>query len=232
MFKKRSLEKELLDNEAIPTQDLFQNLKELEIINKTLGGFKVSGLGLKATITDKNRTYTVVDIGCGGGDFLKFGATWAKKNNYQLKLVGVDIKDTCITYAKKYCEGYEEISLIQDDFRNLINGHNKPDIIHASLFFHHLEESEIKTFIEEIIGNKITLIINDLDRHPLAYYGIKLLTSLFSKSYLVKNDAPLSVLRGFKSKEWEEKLKNIPNISYKIKNIWAFRHLIIIKPKN
>ena len=48
--------------------------------------------------------------------------------------------------------------------------------------------------------------INDLHRHPLAYHSIRILTSLFSKSYLVKNDAPLSVLRGFKKKELEDLL--------------------------
>ncbi len=37
-------------------------------------------------------------------------------------------------------------------------------------------------------------------RHNTQRYFIKLTTTVFSKSYLVKNDAPLSVLRGFKKK--------------------------------
>jgi hypothetical protein len=68
--------------------------------------------------------------------------------------------------------------------------------------------------------------INDLHRNSMAYYSIKLLTKFFSKSYLVKNDAPLSVARGFTKKEWRRILHDagIPNAVVQWK--WAFRHLI------
>jgi hypothetical protein len=63
----------------------------------------------------------------------------------------------------------------------------------------------------------------------LAYYSIKWLTRLFSKSYLVKNDAPISVERGFIKKEWENLcgLAGIKPVS--IQWQWAFRHLIVYK---
>ena len=71
--------------------------------------------------------------------------------------------------------------------------------------------------------------INDLHRHPLAYYFIKSATKIFSRSYLVKNDAPLSVLRGFRKKEWREILQNAGIMNYTIKWKWAFRHLVVVK---
>ena len=71
--------------------------------------------------------------------------------------------------------------------------------------------------------------IADLHRHPLAYYSIKWLTGLFSKSYLVKNDAPLSVLRGFSRKEWESLLTKAGIKNYSIRWKWAFRWLIIVE---
>jgi hypothetical protein len=72
--------------------------------------------------------------------------------------------------------------------------------------------------------------INDLHRHPLAYHSIRLLTCFFSKSYLVKHDAPLSVLRGFKKKEMEELLNSAGIQHYKIQWKWAFRWLVIVGP--
>ena len=71
--------------------------------------------------------------------------------------------------------------------------------------------------------------INDLHRHTLAYYSIKWLSSLFSKSYLVKNDAPLSVARGFTKNEWEQIFKSSGIANFAINWKWAFRHLIICK---
>jgi len=78
-------------------------------------------------------------------------------------------------------------------------------------------------------NSKIGFFINDLHRHYLAYYSIKFLTGLFSKSYLVKNDAPLSVRRGFKRNEWENLLRQAAINSYSIQWKWAFRWLIVFK---
>ena len=69
--------------------------------------------------------------------------------------------------------------------------------------------------------------INDLHRHWLAYYSIQNITRIFSRSYLVKNDAPLSVARGFKKDEWKELMKNAGIQNYSISWRWAFRYLIV-----
>jgi hypothetical protein len=73
---------------------------------------------------------------------------------------------------------------------------------------------------------RIGFLINDLHRHPLAFYSIKLLTQVFSKSYLVKNDAPLSVQRGFTRSEWESIFLAAGINNYSIEWRWAFRWLI------
>lgn len=231
MFKNRSQELELLDLENIKKKDLFQNLKELEIINKYLFGIYTSIKGIELLIKDKNKTYEIYDIGCGGGDFLKYIAKWAKKKSLKVNLVGVDLKKDCIEYAKNNCKDFPNIRFMQSDFNDILSSENKPDIIHASLFFHHLRDEDIINFLHIIKLKKVDLIINDLIRNSIAYYSIKYLTKLFSKSYLVQNDAPLSVLKGFKKFEWENKLKKIESLgcSYKVISTIGFRHLIIIK---
>ena len=70
--------------------------------------------------------------------------------------------------------------------------------------------------------------INDLHRHWLAYYLIKYITKFFSRSYLVKNDACLSVARSFTKKEWKIYFRaGIRN--YSINWQWAFRFLVTYK---
>ena len=76
---------------------------------------------------------------------------------------------------------------------------------------------------------KTGFFINDLQRHPLAYYSIKWITKLFSRSYLVKNDAPLSVARAFEKKEWEQIFLKAGIKNYSIRWKWAFRYLIVYK---
>ena len=71
------------------------------------------------------------------------------------------------------------------------------------------------------------MVINDLHRHPLAYYSIRLLTQLFSKSPMVKNDGPLSVLRSFQRKELSYLIKTTGFHSFEIEWKWAFRWRVI-----
>ena len=228
MFKQRSDKKELLDAENIPEKDLFVNLKELNIINKYLGGYQISKNALQR-ILEKGKTYSIVDIGSGGGDTLKEIYKWGNKQNHNLYLYGLDLKQSCINYSILNSP-IKEIQFICDDYLN-INKHLKDlDIIHASLFCHHLSEKEIINLIHFAQLNNSILIINDLQRNKIAYYSIKLLTSLFSNSYLVKNDAPLSVLRGFKRKDWLSILEKSGTRNYSLTYKWAFRYELIIYP--
>jgi 2-polyprenyl-3-methyl-5-hydroxy-6-metoxy-1,4-benzoquinol methylase len=226
MFKVRSHKKELLDQEYIPEKDLFQNLKELDVINNLLGGYAISFNVLKQ-IAQKNKTFTLVDIGSGGGDTLKRINTWAMKNSYIIQLTGIDLKQACIDYSQNN-KPNNKIQFICDDYRNAFNHIKKIDVLHACLFCHHLNNNELIELIKFSNKNNTTLVINDLERNPIAYYAIKTLTALFSKSYLVKNDAPLSVLRGFKKTEWLQIIKEAGALNYSVNWKWAFRHQIII----
>jgi len=68
--------------------------------------------------------------------------------------------------------------------------------------------------------------INDLLRHYLAYHSIRLLTLAFSKSRLVKNDAPISVTRGFNRADWQRILADAGLSDYHLNWKWAFRWLL------
>ncbi|MBC7426526.1 MAG: methyltransferase domain-containing protein [Bacteroidia bacterium] len=225
MLKNRSYETELLDADNIPKKDLFQNLSELHTINKLLGGYKITFKGL-SKILKKNKKTVIADIGSGGGDTLKEIYKW-NKGRYDLKLFGIDLKQDCIEYSVSNNPN-NDITFICDDYRNAHNHIEKIDILHACLFCHHLNENDIVDLIKFAQNHKITLLINDLERNPFAYYSIKILTRIFSKSYLVKNDAPLSVWRGFKTSEWKSMIKKSGAKNFVLQKKWAFRHLVIV----
>lgn len=230
MFSVRSSNKELLDQEEIPVADLFTNLKELDFINHWLGGYKISFDALRKVFR-RDKEYVLVDIGCGGGDTLKRIARWNSKKRYSVSLYGIDLKEVCIDYSRKNAAGYP-IHFICDDYRNVFKHVPKVNVVHACLFCHHLSDRQLVELVEFCLNNKAILVINDLERNWLAYYSIKLLTYCFSKSYLVKNDAPLSVLRGFKKIEWQEILNGAGARKYSVQNRWAFRHEVIVYPND
>ena len=230
-FSARSYKKELLDRDDIPFADIKQNMRELDFINAKLGGHKITLEGVKTMMKrirtrSKNETLSILEMGCGGGDNLRVIKRYCEKRNIRVRLSGVDINPHCIEFARSRKEN-EGIEFISSDYK-LADPFPKPDIIFNSLFCHHFTDEEMTGILAWMKGHSnIGFFINDLHRHPFAYYSIKWLTGLFSKSYLVKNDAPLSVLRGFKRKELEMFNVQCSILNARLKWKWAFRWLLI-----
>lgn len=230
-FTQRSYQPELLDRDDIPFEDIRRNMQELNVINTWLGGHGITISGLKALLhhaASSGQPLTICEIGCGGGDNLRAISQWLQKRKINASFTGIDINPHCIAHAKA-TSGLQQALWMVSDYRQAVF-EQKPDIIFSSLFCHHFTEDQLAFMLRWMQSNaRLGFFVNDLHRHRLAYYSIKLLTRLFSRSYLVKNDAPLSVRRGFTGKELKSLMQQagIENCSIEWK--WAFRWLVTVK---
>ncbi|RYY38380.1 MAG: methyltransferase domain-containing protein [Chitinophagaceae bacterium] len=227
----RSNEKELLDRDDIPFADIARNMHELDVVNTRLGGHAITIRGLKRVLHGhRGGLLHVVEIGCGGGDNLRVLRNWAKRNGVRLALTGVDYNPACITYAEGRSSN-AGITFICCDYRHM-PASVQPDVIYSSLFCHHFTDAELQEQLRWMQArSRIGFFINDLHRHAIAYYSIKWLTKAFSGSYLVRNDAPLSVQRGFRRAEWRRLLQDAGIQHYQCSWQWAFRWLITVRSK-
>jgi len=228
MFSKRSFELELMDFPVENKADIFKNFDELVFINAYLGG-SVHSIKKIGELIRNIESPTIADIGFGAGDFLSSAhKKWPKAH-----LIGVDSMPESVEYAQnRYQDMSKAASLICSDYREWIRTSDKVDIIHASLFCHHLDTTQLIEFLELASSHvRVAVVINDLHRNAIAYYSIKLLTALFSKSVYTRNDAPLSVLRGFHKSDWEQAMQRANISSYQMKWKWAFRHILTTPPR-
>ena len=227
-FKNRSYKKELLDRNDIPFKDIKRNMQELDFINRKLGGHDITLDGIVALIQETpilNRQLKIVEIGCGGGDNLRAIKQWAQHIKLPVALLGIDINGECIAYASSQPRN-NDIQFIHSDY-SLTSFATKPDIVFSSLFCHHFTDDRLVEQLKWMYEKSaVGFFINDLHRHPLAYYSIKALTGIFSRSYLVKNDAPLSVQRGFKKEDWQRLFSLAGIDNYTCTWRWAFRWLV------
>ncbi len=226
-FSQRSTEEEIMDNFALPHAEIDPVLRELETINKVLGGFSVFYDAFKKI---KIRNGDIIcDWGCGGGDSLKVLDKYFRKQNLKLSFIGVDATASAVEYAVKTNKNHPNLSFRLADVLVEPFAKNEFDVVISSLFTHHFDdEAWIALIIKMVNASTTAVIINDLHRHPLAYYSIGWLTQLFSKSPMVKHDSKLSVLRSFKRSELEVLLQKAGIKNYTIKWMWAFRWQVII----
>lgn len=228
-LQKRSPKKELLDAADIPFADIKQNMRELDTINRLLGGHNITIKGFATFCSSNTKKISVCEIGCGGGDNLRAIYNYCSAKNIEVQLTGIDMKQECIDYAQQRNADMPARWLCSD-YKLADLQHDPPDIIFSSLFCHHFTQDELVYMMGWIKHNsRQGFFINDLQRHWLAYYSIQIITRMFSKSYLVKHDAPLSVARGFVKADWQTIFSRAGIQNYTARWMWAFRHLIIFK---
>jgi 2-polyprenyl-3-methyl-5-hydroxy-6-metoxy-1,4-benzoquinol methylase len=230
-FSSRWDEAEIMDDLDFAGSEMDQALRELETINKYLGGNAVTLEGLRLLLKNapKEQEIKIVDLGCGGGDMLKLIADWGRKQQLRLTLTGVDANPYIIEYAQKRTRNYEEISYLTANIFDPEFQKQSFDVITSTLFTHHFNQQEL----EQLFSNWVTrarlgIVINDLHRHWLAYYSIKVITSLFSNSFMVKNDGPISVLRAFRKVDLTTLLTKAGISNFKLGWRWAFRWMLVI----
>ena len=226
----RSSEMEIMDDFTMEGVLFRDTLDKLEIINRFLGGNSVTINGLKKLLKNqpKNKTITIVDLGCGNGDILRDISKFGRKNNYSFKLIGIDANLAATEYAKELSKEYSELSfktmdILSEDFKK-----QSYDVVLCTLFLHHLKNEELISFLKKTTENAtIGLVVNDLHRHKLAYYLFKLI-GFFIKNKMVRQDGLTSVLRAFKREDLENIAKEI-KVHFSIQWKWAFRYLWILK---
>ncbi len=230
-FSKRSTTDEIMDDLACQGPVVFQTLRELDFINHWLGGNAVTIQALIATWRNLPpfQEITIADLGCGSGEMLRVIYRLAKRENRSVRLIGFDANPNIVKYAREHSHGYDNIEfhpidIFSEEFRV-----QQFDIVLATLFIHHFSEDQLVSVFSNLKRQvRHAIIVNDIHRHPLAYYSIQLLTRLFSQSAMVKFDAPLSVLRAFRKRELQliMEMANLGNFRLRWK--WAFRWQLLI----
>jgi 2-polyprenyl-3-methyl-5-hydroxy-6-metoxy-1,4-benzoquinol methylase len=229
----RSSAKEMLDGSGISDELVHKNLKEMDFLNQYFGGVQTSLRGLSHLVTDRNKIYHVTDIGCGSGFMMRKMADWAKEHNFRLVFTGIDKNPVIIEYLNASSIEYPEIRGLAIDYRNFHKVSEYTDIVHCSLFCHHLQDTALVNLLKRIRTYSTTgLVINDLQRNYAAYLGAWLFPRILRGTVLSKHDGPVSVLRAFRKKELRDILHRAGISNYQISRRWAFRYLVTGKWKS
>lgn len=226
-FSKRSREDEIMDNFALDHGELDPVLKELEVINKLLGGFNVFYDAFRQLDLQDNAT--VCDWGCGGGDSLRVLEGYFRRRGLNMRLIGVDATAAAVEFARERNKAFANMEFRHADVLEHEFAESEFDMVISSLFTHHFDDERWILLIQKMVhASKKAVIINDLHRHWFAYHSIGLLTAAFSRSPMVRHDSKISVLRSFKRNELEALIRRAGFSRFTIKWMWAFRWQVII----
>ena len=229
---KRTDQDEIMDDFELSGEELKKTLRDLDNINKWLGGNNITIQGVKKLLENipKEKTIEIVDVGCGNGAILREIAKWERKNERKLQLTGIDANPHAIKIAEEMSEGFpglqfKTLNIFSEEFKR-----QEYDIILCTLTLHHFKNPEIIDLLKDFYRQAhIGIVINDLHRSKAAYRLFQAFCSVFINNEIARKDGLISILRGFKKDEIEDLAWKIPSQKQEVEWKWAFRYRWIIE---
>jgi SAM-dependent methyltransferase len=227
---KRSEEKEMMDLPGNPRWLLEEDLANLRAFNRHFGGYRSALRGVQRLIDHKKLDrFSLLDVGTGSGDIPAVLAGWARTRGIAAAFTALEAEPVTLAAAARQTRNYSEINLVRGDGLTPPFQAGSFDFVLASQFLHHFSENHIVALLRtwSAIARR-AIIVSDLVRHPVAYYGIRSLTRLFTRNVMTLTDAPLSVQRAFTVAEWRELFHRADVGPIQLFSIFPFRVLALI----
>ena len=94
----------------------------------------------------------------------------------------------------------------------------------CSLFLHHFDPPDAVRLLKVMAQNaRHAVLVNDLERHRVAYWGIWTLSRLYLRGRLFRHDAPISVLRAYRGRELYFLLREAGLGHFHVERVFPFR---------
>jgi len=207
-FARRSDELEWMDDPNVAPDVLAACLKDLAKVNTVTLARPPTLKWLAGAVRSfrPGAAFSLLDVGFGQGDMLRAIYAWARKAKLNASLTGIDLSPYSAPAARAATDPAWPITYLVGDIFTYAPP-EPPDFVVSSLVAHHMTDEQLARFIAWMDEkSRRGWFVNDLHRHPFAYYGFKALSATAGWHPFVRHDGPLSVARAFRRPDWERVL--------------------------
>ncbi|HZZ36347.1 MAG TPA: methyltransferase domain-containing protein [Caulobacteraceae bacterium] len=226
-FAARSPEAELMDDPSVSREEFADCLADLAKVNAVTLARPPTLAWLARATRDLPRgvAFTLVDVGSGQGDMLRTIHRWATRRGLKPRLIGVDLNPWSEPAARAATPASMGIEFQTGDVFQ-VRFDEPVDFIVSSLVTHHMSDEQVVQFLRWMEASaRRGWFVNDLHRHPFAFYGFTLLSWIAGWNRFVRHDGPVSVARAFRRADWERLIQEagLQDAGLSVRWIFPFR---------
>lgn len=170
----------------------------------------------------QDRTYSLLDIGFGGGDIPVKLAQWAKEDGIKLKITAIDTDPRAYEFATStYPE--ELVTWKHVSTQVLSKKKHEFDFVISNHLLHHHRDDEIFDLLREAKSLSTgKVIFSDIERSKIGYALFNVFSRVFFRRSFITKDGLISIKRSFT----REELTSITPSDWKVKSMFPFRLLL------
>ncbi len=215
---------ELMDREDVDLSRLFRTYDHFRTINPMLARWRrLYQTELRPNMmSDPDKTYRFLDIGCGGCDVLEYVLKLARRDGFKVSGTGIDPDARAEAYVRLRSPS-EHIHFRNVYSSTLIEEGHRFDFVISNHVIHHLTDSDVIQFLED--AKKLSLrkvVINDIERSMVAWLSFHLSWPFFLGSFITP-DGLHSIKRSFRAKE----LRALVSEKWHVKRVFPYRLILI-----
>ncbi len=222
---------ELMDAPGLPEAEVEDAYRILRRVNRQLGNLRTIRREFRRFVREDIRgssSITVVDVGSGSGDIPI--AIREMVSDRTIQVMALDRDPTAVASARR-----QSLNVVQGDALALPFADQAIDLVLAVKFVHHFHGPSLDRLLAEMVRiARHRVVILDIRRHWLAYWGFRAWSLLFTRNRLVRHDGPLSVLRGFTPEELLGATRGLSRFDWTVRSYPGFQLALVgrrIKPE-
>lgn len=229
----RRSDPELMDAPGLPADEVADAYAVLRRVNRHLGNNRVIDHQVGRFVLEDpiGPVVSMLDVGSGSGDIPRRIAQRLDRLNVDRVVpIALDHDPVATAIAGSTSFDGSPVQVVRGDALRLPFPDRSVDLVTAVKFAHHFEGQALARLLSEMARvARCRVIVLDIRRHWLAYWGFVAWSRVFTRNRLVRFDGPLSVLRGFTDEELTELASPIHEFRWTVQRDLGFQISLIGK---
>lgn len=215
--------KEQMDDPDCDRDELFNTYGQFRIINSLISRwYNIYKKRIMPRCKISSKTYSLLDIGFGGGDLPVKISEWAKTDGIKLDITAIETDERAFEFVQNL-QRPSNITFRHLASTELLEEGRTFDFVISNHLIHHLAETELMLVLEESkeLSNEVVLF-NDIERSDFGYLLFNIFSRPVFRSSFITRDGLTSIRRSYTAKE----LKNTVPGGWKVNRIFPYRLLL------
>ncbi|HKF94939.1 MAG TPA: methyltransferase domain-containing protein [Gammaproteobacteria bacterium] len=212
--------REIMDEPDCDLDQLYNTYRQFRFVNVISRPRWIYRKWLKPVmVTQPDASYSLLDIGFGGGDISLQIANWANQDGLKLKVTGIEIDGRACDYVRTL-NSPENASFRLIDIHDLVERGEQFDFVISNHMVHHLNYEQFTDMLEcATRACKRFVLFIDLKRSDIAYVLFGAATYPFFRNSYIHHDGLSSLRRSYTFSE----LKELAPPGWQVTPLFPFR---------